>query len=210
MKWEKLFEQEEKNLSLIINRVKGPYLCPKLKNIFKAFEYCSYEETKLIILGQDPYYTEGLATGLSFGVSENSPIPRSLINIFLELRLEYGLDMPPQNKTLISWAKQGTLLLNAILTTVAKSSLAHKNIGWETFTNKVIKLLNEKEHMVYMLWGNFARSKKLLITNPKHLILESFHPSPLSAEKGFFNCNHFKLCNEYLEKNSLKQIDWFN
>ena len=181
---------------------------PKKENIFFALKETPYENVKVVILGQDPYHGEGEAHGLSFSVNPGINIPPSLKNIYKEINSEYGYKIP-NNGYLLSWAKQGVLLLNAVLTVEKDKPASHRNKGWEIFTDEIIKEIDKKDSpVVFMLWGNFARSKKELIKNKKHLILESAHPSPFSARNGFFGCNHFKLANEYLRKNNIKEIDW--
>lgn len=181
---------------------------PEKSNIFSALKETPYEKVKVVILGQDPYHGEGEAHGLSFSVNPGIKIPPSLKNIYKELNSEYGYDIP-NNGYLLNWAKQGVLLLNAVLTVEKDKPASHRGKGWEIFTDVIIKELNNRnDPIVFMLWGNFARSKKELINNKKHLILESTHPSPFSARNGFFGCNHFKLANEFLRKNNMEEIDW--
>ena len=181
---------------------------PEKKNIYAALEKTPYENVKVVILGQDPYHGEGEAHGLSFSVCPGIKIPPSLKNIYKELNSELGCYIP-NNGYLDKWAKQGVLLLNAVLTVQKDTPASHKGKGWEIFTDKIIEEINKKdEPVVFMLWGNFAKSKESLLTNPKHLVLSSAHPSPFSARHGFFGNNHFKIANEFLEKNGLKPIDW--
>lgn len=181
---------------------------PPRDEIFKSLELSSFEDTNVVILGQDPYYNPGQAEGLSFSVKKGVKLPPSLRNIYKEMNNDLGLE-PAKNGTLISWARQGVLLLNASLTVEKKKPNSHKSIGWQIFTDKIISLLNERERpLVFILWGNFARSKKALITNSRHLILESAHPSPLSARNGFLGSKPFSKTNEFLKKNNLKVIDW--
>ncbi len=181
---------------------------PPMNDIFNALKYTSYENTRVVILGQDPYHGEGQAHGLCFSVKPGIKFPPSLQNIFKELYAEYGIKFPETGE-LTGWAKQGVLLLNTTLTVREGQAASHKGRGWEILTDKIISLVNEKsEPVVFILWGGHARAKKALITNPSHLILESAHPSPLSAYNGFFGCNHFKLANEFLAKNSKAEIDW--
>ncbi|WP_276885450.1 uracil-DNA glycosylase [Anaerococcus lactolyticus] len=181
---------------------------PPRDEIFKSLELSSFEDTNVVILGQDPYYNPGKAEGLSFSVKKGVKLPPSLRNIYKEMNNDLGLE-PAKNGTLISWARQGVLLLNASLTVEEKKPNSHKSIGWQIFTDKIISLLNERERpLVFILWGNFARSKKALITNSRHLILESAHPSPLSARNGFLGSKPFSKTNEFLKKNNLKVIDW--
>lgn len=181
---------------------------PPMNDIFNAFKLTSFSDTKVVILGQDPYHGEGQAHGLCFSVKEGTPHPPSLKNIFKELENEYGF-APPVSGELTDWAKQGVLLLNTTLTVREGQPQSHKGKGWEILTDRVISKLNEKaQPIVFILWGGNARAKKSLITNPKHLILECAHPSPLSAYSGFFGCNHFIKTNDYLEKNGHKPVDW--
>ena len=196
----------------LLKFVQGEYarkiVYPPKKEVFKAFRYTTYKNLKVVILGQDPYHGEGEAEGLSFSVKPGIRKPPSLNNIFKELHDDLGCSIP-ESGSLVSWAKQGVLLLNTVLTVIKDQAASHKDIGWETFTDEVIKIINEKEEpVVFILWGSFARSKKKLITNPKHLIIESAHPSPLSAYNGFFGSKPFSKTNNFLIKNNLKPIDW--
>lgn len=188
---------------------KSGVVYPPPTNIFRAFELCPFEKVEVVILGQDPYHGPGQANGLCFAVGEETPLPPSLKNIFKEIEAEYGEPMKNRSGDLSRWAKQGVLLLNATLTVRAHGAGSHQNKGWEEFTDAVVRALSEKrEHLVFMLWGNYAKNKGAHIDRTKHLILEAAHPSPFSAYNGFFGCNHFTLANEYLEKNNKKQIDW--
>ncbi len=181
---------------------------PKMDDIFNALKYTSYENTRVVILGQDPYHGPGQAHGLCFSVKEGVPHPPSLKNIFKELESELGIT-PPESGELVGWARQGVLLLNTTLTVRESSPQSHKGRGWETLTDKIISILNEKDTpVVFMLWGGNARAKKALISSKKHLILECAHPSPLSAYAGFFGSNHFLLANKFLKENNLPEIDW--
>ena len=181
---------------------------PPMEDIFNALRYTPYHDVKAVLLGQDPYHGPGQAHGLCFSVREGVEPPPSLKNIFQELESDLGFP-PPQNGTLTKWAKQGVLLLNTTLTVRRGQANSHKNIGWTTFTDAVIRKLNERETpIVFLLWGGNARSKKPLITNPSHLILETVHPSPLSAYGGFFGCRHFSRCNEFLQAHGEAPIDW--
>lgn len=181
---------------------------PLKENIFNAFKLTSFENVKVVIMGQDPYHGEGEAHGLSFSVQDNVKIPPSLQNIYKELYNDLGI--PPKNTgNLTGWAKEGVLLLNSTLTVEKDKANSHQGLGWQYFTDYVIKVLNLSEKpIVFILWGNFARSKKVLITNPKHLILESPHPSPFSAYNGFFGSKPFSKTNDFLIKNNIKPIDW--
>lgn len=181
---------------------------PPMNDIFNALRYTSYENTRVVILGQDPYHGLGQAHGLCFSVKRGTPHPPSLKNIFKELQDELGIT-PPESGELIGWAKQGVLLLNTTLTVREGSPQSHKGMGWETLTDAIIKRLNDKKSpIVFILWGGNARSKKALITSKHHLILECAHPSPLSAYNGFFGCGHFKRTNEFLLANGLAEIYW--
>ncbi len=182
---------------------------PPKEEIFSALETLPYEKIKVVIIGQDPYHGENEAHGLAFSVKKGVKIPPSLRNIFKELKNEYNDFVIPDNGYRMPWVEEGVLLLNASLTVEKDKANSHKNIGWQNFTDKIIKLINEKEEpVVFLFWGNFAISKKSLITNPRHLILESIHPSPLSASRGFFGNGHFLKANQFLEKNSIKPINW--
>lgn len=181
---------------------------PNMYNIFNALKYTSYSDVKAVILGQDPYHQPGQAQGLCFSVQKGTPQPPSLQNIFKELKSDLGIE-PPHHGELISWAQHGVLLMNTVLTVREGQPNSHKGKGWEIFTDRVIGLLNEREKpMVFILWGSNARSKKQLITNPAHLILESPHPSPLSAYNGFFGNKHFSKTNEFLVSKGIEPIDW--
>ena len=192
----------------IIEEYKNKTIYPKMSEIFNAFIHTSYDNTKVVILGQDPYHGENEAEGLSFSVKVGIAKPPSLINIFSELQNDLGIK-PPNHGSLESWADQGVLLLNSTLTVVKDTPKSHSNKGWEIFTDEVIKAINKKETpVVFILWGSDARSKKSLITNKKHLIIESAHPSPLSAYRGFFGSKPFSKTNDFLIKNNIKPIDW--
>ena len=181
---------------------------PPMNDIFNALKMTSYQDTKVVILGQDPYHGYGQAHGLCFSVKEGTPPPPSLKNIFKELHAELGIE-EPRTGELIGWAKQGCLLLNTTLTVRESSPQSHLGQGWEILTDKIISLLAEREEpVVFMLWGGNARKKKALISKKHHLILECAHPSPLSAYNGFFGCNHFILANEFLKERTITPIDW--
>ena len=181
---------------------------PPKDYIFNALKLTSYANTKVVIVGQDPYHGKGEAHGLSFSVQKGIKIPPSLQNIYKELYNDLGI-RPRDNGDLTEWAKQGVLLLNAVLTVEKDKAASHRNIGWEPMTDYIIKLLNLKEEpVVFILWGNFAKEKVKLITNPKHLIITSVHPSPLSASRGFFGSKPFSRTNNFLLKNNLKPINW--
>lgn len=181
---------------------------PEMNDIFNAMRYTSYDNVRAVILGQDPYHGFGQAHGLCFSVKKGVEPPPSLKNIYKEMSNDIGL-VPPEHGELTSWAKGGVLLLNTVLTVREGQANSHKGIGWEIFTDEVIRRLNEREKpIVFLLWGGNARSKKPLITNSRHLILETVHPSPLSAYGGFFGCRHFSECNNFLTRNGLEPIDW--
>lgn len=180
---------------------------PEYERIFDAFRYTDYDKVKVVILGQDPYHGDNEAHGLSFSVREGITMPPSLRNIFKELENDVGVKRTQTDLT--DWAKQGVLLLNSIMTVVKDSPLSHKDKGWETFTDNVIRKLGKrKEPMVFILWGSYARSKKELIENPNHKIIESVHPSPLSASRGFFGSKPFSKTNLFLEQNGIEGICW--
>jgi uracil-DNA glycosylase len=177
--------------------------------IFNAFNLTPFNEVKVVLLGQDPYHGYGQAHGLCFSVAEGIQPPPSLINIFKEIHSDTGIGMPAKYGNLTKWAEQGVLLLNAFLSVRANEPLSHSKIGWEEFTNNVIQLLSEKkEGLVFILWGKFAQQKQALIDETKHYVLKAAHPSPFSADKGFFGCKHFSLANEYLMRNGNNPIDW--
>ena len=181
---------------------------PKGNEIFNAFNLCAFDNLKVVIIGQDPYHGEGQANGLSFSVNKNIKIPPSLNNIFIELKNNYP-NYRYSNGDLSRWAKQGVLLLNSILTVRKSQPGSHRKIGWERFTDYVIKTISsKKKNIVFILWGRFAKSKVDIIDKREHLILKSSHPSPFSAHKGFFNNNHFIKTNEYLKLNNIKTIKW--
>lgn len=177
--------------------------------IFNAFNLCPFDRVKVVIIGQDPYHEPGQAQGLSFSVPEGVPFPPSLQNIFKEIQLDLGKPMPPTGD-LTRWAEQGVLLLNATLTVRAHQAASHQRHGWEQFTDAAIRTLNaERENLVFILWGGYARSKAQLIERSHHLVLESVHPSPLSANRGgWFGNHHFSQCNAYLREHGEQEIDW--
>jgi uracil-DNA glycosylase len=176
--------------------------------IFNAFAHTPFYSVKAVILGQDPYHGQGQAHGLCFSVPDRVPPPPSLVNMYKEIQADLGI-APSRSGNLERWADQGVFLLNATLTVRASTAGSHQNKGWETFTDKVIKSLSaEREHLVFMLWGNYARAKKVLIDTQKHLVLEAAHPSPFSANNGFFGCKHFSKANEYLQQHGIEPIDW--
>ncbi len=181
---------------------------PDMYDIFNALKYTSYKDTKLVIIGQDPYHNIGQAHGLAFSVKPGVQIPPSLQNMYKELQDEIGCFIP-NNGYLVKWAKQGVLLLNTVLTVRAHNANSHKGMGWEIFTDNIIRYLSDREEaIIFLLWGANARSKKKIIDGNKHIILEAPHPSPLSAYRGFFGCGHFKEANEILENMGKEKIDW--
>ncbi|MEJ0053202.1 MAG: uracil-DNA glycosylase [bacterium] len=193
--------------------VRGEYKSGKVyplpKNIFRAFELCPFGKVKVVILGQDPYHGAGQANGLSFAVESNIAVPPSLQNIFKEIENEFGKPLVHTDGDLSRWAVQGVLLLNATLTVRARLAGSHQGKGWEKFTDAVVRVLSEeREHLVFMLWGNYAKQKGAHIDRTKHLVLESAHPSPFSAANGFFGNGHFKKANEYLIEQGEAPIDW--
>ena len=197
------------NIVKFVNKVyKAKTIFPPKARILSALDITDYNDVKVVILGQDPYHGIGEANGLAFSVNDGVKIPPSLKNIYKELHDDLGIEIP-NTGNLESWAKEGVLLLNSVLTVEKDKPASHKNIGWETFTDSIIKKLNERDKpIVFILWGNFAKSKKELITNPKHLVLTSSHPSPFSVNYGFFGSKPFSKTNEFLRKNGIKEIDW--
>ena len=182
---------------------------PPGKMIFNAFNLCPFNKVKVVIIGQDPYHEQGQAHGLSFSVNDGIQFPPSLINIFKEIEMDLGTPMPSTGN-LTRWAEQGVLLLNATLTVRAHQAASHQRKGWEEFTDAAIKALNaDSNHLVFILWGGYARSKSSLIDAGRHLILQSVHPSPLSANRGgWFGNHHFSRCNEYLTQNGIEPVKW--
>ena len=212
-KWYSLLSKEyEKeyfvNLqNFIRNEYKNKTIFPPASSVFKALELSDYDKVKVVILGQDPYHGIGEAQGLSFSVPVDVRRPPSLRNIFVELENDLGIKRDKND--LSDWASQGVLLLNSILTVQMDTPLSHKDKGWEVFTDEIIKLVNKKETpVVFILWGSYARSKKVLIDNPIHYVIESVHPSPLSACRGFFGSKPFSKTNNFLEKNKIEGIKW--
>lgn len=181
---------------------------PPSEELFSALEVTDISNVKVVLLGQDPYHEIGQAHGMSFSVKPGIKTPPSLRNMYKELQDELGCYIP-NNGYLVKWAEQGVLLMNTVLTVREGNANSHKDKGWEEFTDAIIKAVNAQDRpVVYFLWGSNARSKKKLINNPKHLILETVHPSPLSAYNGFFGCGHFKKANEFLQQNGIEPIDW--
>ena len=197
------------NIVKFVNKVyKEKTIFPPKARILSALDITDYNDVKVVILGQDPYHGIGEDNGLAFSVNDGVKIPPSLKNIYKELHDDLGVEIP-NTGNLESWAKEGVLLLNSVLTVEKDKPASHKNIGWETFTDSIIKKLNERDKpIVFILWGNFAKSKKELITNPKHLVLTSSHPSPFSVNYGFFGSKPFSKTNEFLRRNGIKEIDW--
>lgn len=213
--WDEILKEEfsSKSYQNLREFLKEEYftrtIYPDMHNIFNSMKLVALKDIKVVILGQDPYHEEGQAMGLSFSVPKGVELPPSLQNIFKEIKQELSLENDITSGDLTGWAKQGVLLLNTVLTVRAHQANSHKGKGWEDFTDGVIKKISEKtDNVVFMLWGANARSKKQLIDGEKHLILESVHPSPLSAYNGFFGCNHFIEANEYLLKHKKGFIDW--
>ena len=204
-------EYEKEYFKNLLNYINEEYnnktVYPLKENIFKALEYTDYNDIKVVILGQDPYHGEGEAQGLSFSIPNDIRITPSLRNIFKELKNDLNIDRCDTDLT--DWAKQGILLLNAILTVCKDTPLSHKDKGWEIFTDEIIKKINEREDpVIFILWGNYARSKKKLITNKNHYIIESAHPSPLSASRGFFDSKPFSKTNNILNSINKESIRW--
>ena len=212
--WDKVLDHEyheeyfKKIIAFINQAYKEREIFPPKSRILRALSLTDYDDVRVVILGQDPYHGVGEANGLAFAVSDGVKIPPSLRNIYKELYNDLGIE-PASVGNLECWAKEGVLLLNAVLTVEKDKPASHKFLGWENFTDAIIKSLNDKDTpVVFILWGNFARSKKSLITNPKHYVIESTHPSPFSANYGFFGSKPFSKTNEFLKKNHLKEIDW--
>ena len=181
---------------------------PPGKEIFRAFDCCTFDNVKVVIIGQDPYHGPGQANGLCFSVRDGQRLPPSLVNIFKEIKQDLGKEIPVSGD-LGRWADQGVLLLNATLTVRAGTPGSHQNKGWESFTDAVIKKISEeKEHVVFLLWGAYAQKKGEVIDRSKHLVLMSAHPSPFSADRGFFGCKHFSKANQYLKSKGLAEINW--
>ncbi len=212
--WDQVLEVIEKSpgfkkfLNLINEKYSKGIVFPPQNYVFNALKLTSYANTKVVIVGQDPYHGEGEAHGLSFSVQKGIKIPPSLQNIYKELYNDLQIPPAPYGD-LTKWAQEGVLLLNAVLTVDKDKPASHRNLGWELLTDYIIKTLNEKETpVVFILWGNFAKEKKKYITNPQHLVLTSPHPSPFSAASGFFGSKPFSKTNEFLIKNKIKPIDW--
>lgn len=211
--WTKFVEGEYKEpyfkeLSAFLKReYETKTIYPPKKLVFSAFDNCDYDDVKVVILGQDPYHQPNQAHGMCFSVNKGIKIPPSLVNIYKELNSDLGCKIPSHGY-LMKWAKQGVFLLNTILTVEDSKASSHKNKGWEIFTDKTIMKLNQHEKpLVFILWGNYAKSKASMIDS-RHLIIENVHPSPLSAYNGFFGSKPFSKCNDFLIKNGIKPIDW--
>ena len=212
--WDNLLTEEVKKdyfkelIEYVNNEYKTKTIYPKKTEVFNAFKYTDYKDVKVVILGQDPYHGPNQAEGLSFSVSNEVIKPPSLKNIFKELESDLKIPLPEHN-SLKPWAKEGVLLLNAVLTVEEHKPASHANKGWETFTDEIIKIINKKdEPVVFILWGNYAREKKKYITNPIHYIIESPHPSPFSARNGFFGSKPFSKTNDFLKRQGIKEINW--
>ncbi len=212
--WDELLKEEfEKDYYLqlrqfLINEYSSKIIYPNMNNIFEALKLTPYEEVKVVILGQDPYHGPNQAHGLAFSVQPTVKTPPSLLNMYKELKDDLDCFIP-NNGYLVPWSNKGVLLLNTVLTVRQGEANSHKNKGWEIFTDKVIELLNErKDPVIFLLWGNNAKDKTRLITNKHHYILNTVHPSPLSASRGFFGCKHFSKTNEILKSLGKSEIDW--
>lgn len=198
--WEEMTEK-------IREQYQSQVVYPSAKNIFRAFDLCPFDKVKVVIVGQDPYHGKGQANGLSFAVNDGIPLPPSLQNIFKEIHNDLAITPLPSGD-LSRWAKQGVLMLNSVLTVLASKPASHAGLGWEYFTDAAIQALNDqREHIVYMLWGKYAKEKGSVINRENNLVLTSGHPSPYSANL-FFGNHHFSLCNKYLEEHGLSPIDW--
>ena len=212
--WDELLQEEFQKpyylelRQFLISEYRTKTIYPDMYKIFEALKLTSYQDTKVVILGQDPYHGENQAHGLAFSVQQGVPIPPSLLNMYKELSDDLGCYIP-NNGYLVPWAKQGVLLLNTSLTVIANRPNSHRKKGWEILTDTIIRLLNKKNAPVaYLLWGSNAKEKAIYLTNPKHFVLKAAHPSPLSANKGFFGCKHFSKVNQFLRENGLKEINW--
>jgi uracil-DNA glycosylase len=212
--WKELLQEEFekpyylKLMKTLEEEYQSNVIYPSHADLFTALQVTSYSKTKIVILGQDPYHGAGQAHGLSFSVKPSVPLPPSLKNIFIELQSDVDFNIP-NHGCLLSWAEQGVLLLNAVMTVRAGEANSHKKIGWQHFTNRIISLLNERTTpVVFILWGNGAQQKTELITNPQHLVIQSVHPSPLSSYRGFFGSKPFSAANRFLQQNGSVPIDW--
>lgn len=212
--WKKVLKKEfDKDYFVrLVDFVKNEYqigkVYPPPKMLFNAFDLCSFDDVKVVILGQDPYHGINQANGLSFSVNKGVSVPPSLLNIYKEMKSDIGVDNG-KNGDLSGWARQGVLLLNATLTVKANQAGSHQNKGWEEFTDAAIKLISDKkDHVIFILWGAFAQKKAVLIDPIKHLVVQSAHPSPFSADRGFFGSRPFSKTNDWLTEHNLKTIDW--
>ena len=212
--WKKIIDEEKekdyfKELKKFLLKEYDAYkIYPRKGEIFKCFELTDFKDVKVVILGQDPYHQPFQAHGLCFSVNKGVKVPPSLVNIYKEINSDIGCSIPSHGN-LTKWANEGVLLLNTIMSVRDSHPMSHSNKGWEVFTDRVIKELNkDNSPKVFMLWGSPSRKKKDLITNPKHLILEAVHPSPLSAYNGYFGCKHFSSANKFLKENGREEIDW--
>ena len=212
--WDEVLKVVEKSegfnkfLNIINNLYNTKTIYPEKKNIFNALKLTPYDKVKVVIVGQDPYHGEGEAHGISFSVQDDVKLPPILQNIYKELKDDLGIDRGI-NGNLTDWSKEGVLLLNSVLTVEKDKPASHRKIGWELFTDYIIKVINEKnDPVVFILWGNFAKEKSKYITNKKHLIISSTHPSPFSARNGFFGSKPFSKTNNFLTKNNISKINW--
>lgn len=212
--WKKQLQEEftapyfQQLTSFVRKEYESKLIFPPARYIFRAFDLCGFDKTKVVILGQDPYHGDHQANGLCFAVNPGVRLPPSLVNIYKEIEGDLGRPTAPEGD-LERWAEQGVLLLNATLTVEAHLAGSHQNRGWEQFTDAAIAALNrEKEHLVFFLWGSYAQRKGALIDRNRHLVLESVHPSPLSAHRGFFGNHQFSLCNSYLQQHGAPPIEW--
>ena len=212
--WKKVLNNEFKKeyfnslVSFLKDKYKNKIIYPPGRRIFSSFNFCPFDKVKVVIIGQDPYHGINQANGLCFSVNKDVKIPPSLFNIFKELKYDIGIDIP-KDGNLERWAIQGVLLLNSILTVRKNCPGSHSKKGWENFTDEVISILSKnKNNLVFLLWGNYAKSKLKIIDQNNHFILTSSHPSPFSANNGFFNSFHFSQTNSYLKKNKIKEIKW--
>ena len=212
--WDKVLKEmfDSKEYQAFFQKIENEYqnkiIYPKKENIYNALKLTPYENVKVVIVGQDPYHGENEAHGLSFSVQKGIKLPPSLKNIYKEILNDLNI-VEPNCGDLTSWAKEGVLLLNSVLTVEKDKPASHAKIGWNKYTDYIIQKINEKEKpVVFILWGNFAKTKRELITNPKHLVITSAHPSPFSARNGFFGSKPFSKTNEYLKENNIKPINW--